>query len=520
MWYQRSVVLGASEPRVRIFVDNPLFNVPFVRGKLTAIVVVAKYLWLLVWPLRLSCDYSYNQIPIASGTLYDWIAWIVVAAVILGVASAFKWSHVAFFCAGFALLTFVPVSNLLFLTGTIMAERFLYLPAIGFAGCLVLTTYWIGGRIHSRAFAPIALFLVIIGFGVRTWERNFDWHDDLALWTSAMRVAPGSFKVYADLAYALNASDPNHLMIDQVIADEERSLAILDPLPNPFNIAYVYDNAGHEYDTKGQFLLHQEPNGSMTVTPESLRAYQRATEILLRGVAVDRALYESHRKAELARGMAASEIVAVGRPTLYFALAIAYLQQGKNQDAYEAAAYSRLLSPQYADAYVAMGAALFSQNRKEDAAINWFEGLLITGDQKFLPLLQHAYNCGPDTKGCPFIQTGDGLSLNTSSPIVHNDICKASSDLTKILIQGHEQALADETKNKALVNFGCSLIELQSPGPPCSSRTGERGILNFHSNTFPQLPANYLLLGTIIVLINIHQPRYPKPQTWTFRSKQ
>ena len=102
---------------------------------------MAKYLWLLVWPLKLSCDYSYNQIPIASGTPHDWIAWIVVVAVIFASASMFKRSHAAFFFAGFALVSFIPVSNLLFLTGTIMAERFLYVPSIGFAGCFVLIIY-------------------------------------------------------------------------------------------------------------------------------------------------------------------------------------------------------------------------------------------------------------------------------------------------------------------------------------------------------------------------------------------
>jgi hypothetical protein len=38
-----------------------------------------------------------------------------------------------------------------------------------------------------------------------------------------------------------------------------------------------------------------------------------------------------------------------------------------------------------------------------------------------------------------------------------------------------------------------------------------------NSNTFPQFPANYLVLGTIVFLTTIHHPRYLEPQTWTIR---
>src|ERR1035437_10719901 len=42
-------------------------------------------------------------------------------------------NRLALYLAGAAVLVFLPTSNLLFPIGTIMAERFLYLPAIAFA---------------------------------------------------------------------------------------------------------------------------------------------------------------------------------------------------------------------------------------------------------------------------------------------------------------------------------------------------------------------------------------------------
>jgi len=76
MLWQRSAVLAASLPAEFPFVDNPITGADFWTGRLTAIKVLARYLWLTICPLKLSADYSYAEIPLAHGSLEDWIAWI------------------------------------------------------------------------------------------------------------------------------------------------------------------------------------------------------------------------------------------------------------------------------------------------------------------------------------------------------------------------------------------------------------------------------------------------------------
>ena len=49
------------------FGDNPLMSAGFWTARLTAIKVIGKYLWLFVWPARLSADYSYNAVPLLAG---------------------------------------------------------------------------------------------------------------------------------------------------------------------------------------------------------------------------------------------------------------------------------------------------------------------------------------------------------------------------------------------------------------------------------------------------------------------
>ena len=456
MWYQRSVVLAASGPPVFHFVDNPLLGASFIRGRLTAIAVIGKYLWLLVWPLKLSYDYSYNQIPIVTGNASDWMAWIVVLGVLIVAAAMYKRSRLACFFIGFAFICFVPVSNLLFFTGTIMAERFLYLPAIGFAGCLVLVADWIGRRTELRKFALVALCLITGALGVRTWERNFDWRTDLALYSAGARSAPNSFKIHDNVAVWMTQADPSASNLDRVIAEEEKSLAILDSVPNSLSIQYVHVNAGARYVEKGDSLLRPGANGQSPLTPESTAAYKRGLQILLRGAAIDKALNERHRIAEIGRGKIDSQIPPIGIPSLYYYLAVTHLRLGDSQQAYDAATYARLLSPDYSDAYRVMGDSLLLANRNEDAAIALMQGLLITGDRKLFPLVQNIYKNGLDAKGCAFAQTPRGPTFNTACEIVRTDLCKASAELIRVLRQVQEPDVADKIKQRALTTTGCS----------------------------------------------------------------
>ena len=103
-----------------------------------------------------------------------------------------------FFGIALALLTFVPVANILFQTGTIMAERFLYLPSVGFAACVVMMLLFaIGERTKVRLLAPVALAAIVVALGIRTWERNIDWKNDLTLANARQCVtSPDSFKTH------------------------------------------------------------------------------------------------------------------------------------------------------------------------------------------------------------------------------------------------------------------------------------------------------------------------------------
>ena len=188
------------------FGDNPLTGAAFWTARITAVKVIGKFLWLFLWPARLSADYSFNAVPIFAWRP-DWEdakAAIALAVCLCALALAIRWRRARkplFFFIGFFFLALLPVSNLVILIGSIMAERFMYLPSVGLAGCVVAGIGMLSpGR---RKLAWVAAAAVCLAFVARTYARNLDWHDGLSLWSSAVEVAPDDAKAHNNLGYAL-----------------------------------------------------------------------------------------------------------------------------------------------------------------------------------------------------------------------------------------------------------------------------------------------------------------------------
>ena len=461
MLIQRARVLAASPPAQFSFVDNPLQGASFFKARMTAIAVCAKYLWLLVWPAKLSADYSYSQIPIVSGSLHDWIAWLAVAAVFVAVAMQSRANRLYFFFGMFALLTFAPVANILFFTGTIMAERFLYLPAVGFAACAVMLLYAVGERTKVRLLAPIALGVIVVALGIRTWERNVDWNDDVTLASASVQTSPNSFKSHWALALAMVAEDPTHTNIAQVIEQSDQSLAILDSLPDPQNISIVYATAGDDYRIKGDALVQRGVGGRAAVTPESTAAYRKSLEILTRAATIDRVNDEIYRQRKRARGTPEDQIAPAGVPIVYSNLATTQLRLGNYKEAYNAAVYARMLNPDIVDSYLQMAQALAPQDRKDEAALALVEGVLVSGSQNLLTPLGVLYKYGVDPQGCGLKQGAGGALLNNQCAAVHKEICEGSAELIRLYKQSLRTDAAASVRTRAVEQFSCAVDELE-----------------------------------------------------------
>jgi tetratricopeptide (TPR) repeat protein len=187
--------------------NNTLYAAPdFISKYATAFYILLRYVGLLLFPHPLSCDYNFAQIKIQSfsdpGAILGAIVYLA-----MGIYSVYylKKKTIISFGILFYLITLAPVSNIFFLGGSSMAERFMYIPSFGF--CLILAHLLI--RVTKsekialryadlpRFFSTYStLFLVLIGitalYSIKTISRNKDWKDTLTIFSRDIHVSPNS----------------------------------------------------------------------------------------------------------------------------------------------------------------------------------------------------------------------------------------------------------------------------------------------------------------------------------------
>ena len=201
------------------FLDNPLAHLPASLRILNALRISWKYLGLHVFPVTLSCDYSYNAIPIYASWRYGAAA---AVATFLGLGLllwAFRAGKREWVLAGAIYVCgFAATANLLTPTGTILGERLAYLPSAGF--CLLVALIWIQLANRQSKVAGVVLVVLVLVFAGRTVARNRDWHDNFTLFLSAVRAVPGSAKSHSNLGL-------EYYTLDQVdAADKELQTAL------------------------------------------------------------------------------------------------------------------------------------------------------------------------------------------------------------------------------------------------------------------------------------------------------
>lgn len=182
--------------------ENPLVSLHTFARVGNACAVLLRGLGRIIFPLYLSADESAWQLPLlqAASPLF-WLSLLAVAALLVAGIALFRKRPASGFGLLLFLLAILPTTNFLFVIGTIMAERLLYLPSAGIA--LVLADFFVGRaesfwRLRWRAAALAALMVFFIG---RTIVRNTVWQSDEALFSNLIATSPGSAKAHYNFAY-------------------------------------------------------------------------------------------------------------------------------------------------------------------------------------------------------------------------------------------------------------------------------------------------------------------------------
>lgn len=222
--------------------------IPFDMGEKLATIVytLGKYIQLLIVPHPLTHDYYPRHIGIMS--FGDPSVFVSIAIYIgLGVLILRGWQKrdIVSFSLAFFLITLSIVSNLVFPVGTNMAERFMFMPSIGF--CLVLAVLLSRLLKDKAVWVSVAIALL---FSVKTFTRNFDWKDNYTIFTTDVKISENSAKLQCSaggtiIESAANEPDANRkkARMNEAVQHLRKALEIHPQYKNPYLLlgnAYIY----------------------------------------------------------------------------------------------------------------------------------------------------------------------------------------------------------------------------------------------------------------------------------------
>ncbi|MFQ5900053.1 MAG: tetratricopeptide repeat protein [Thermodesulfobacteriota bacterium] len=320
---------------------------------------IAYYIKLLVLPINLSADYLTFPVSLSM----DWQVLLSISILLAMLAAAvisYRYSRIVTFSILWFFITILPVSNIIPLRIAI-AERFLYLPSIGF--CLLLavglTRVWkvrpLFGKVAAAVFVVITLFY---SFG--TIDRNRVWKDEYSFWSDLVERFPDNARAHHNLGAAylgkglLNESlkayqeairlAPDYQEAHYHAGDIYRRMGRLEDAVNEYRTALLIDPAYVDVYKGLGLVFYQKGEYD-----EAISSYKRALEIESDNVDVHYNLANVYRRKGLTdKAMYEYEEVLKFDDSYYGAysnIGVLYAIQGRYDEAVKKFKVALVLSP-------------------------------------------------------------------------------------------------------------------------------------------------------------------------------
>jgi len=229
--YALTFLGGLSYSYYKVFIKSPSLQSGYYgESPYTTLLTVGRilmhYIHLLIFPVNLNADYTFNAFPLSSSFfefstfsaffLLGIIAYLAVRLLIVSKLMAFGvfW----FF------ITLLPVCHI-FPHHELLAEHYLYLPSVGFVLVVTMLCDRYMGEKKYFLFVSACFLVVMLLFSVRIVDRNRDWRDRVTLYEKTVKTAPQSARAHNNLceAYASRGR------VDEAIAECRRALSIQFP---------------------------------------------------------------------------------------------------------------------------------------------------------------------------------------------------------------------------------------------------------------------------------------------------
>ncbi len=371
---------------------------------MTSARILVHYLKLLLFPVTLNADYSFDAFPVSRslGDPRGLFALALLGAVGWGIfrlLSSVRW---AAFGGLWFFIALLPVSQII-PHHEMMAEHYLYLPSAGFflaAGVLLERALVQPSR---QAATVVAFTLVVALLGIRTVVRNRDWRDSQTLWTKTIQTAPGSARAHinvGELALRQGRSmqafrefqeairiQPNdainrdnlgvvllrHGLLDEAEQQFREAIRIVPWYPNPHvNLGLIHLNRGQLDEAEREF---RNALSAKKTKKKITRAYRGAITDNL-GIV----LALKGRRQEAEQAFLEAVRLAPGSADARANLGKAYLERGMVREAIVQLSEAVRLRASNARFHYMLGQAYYQQGEKEFAAMALAKALSLKAD--------------------------------------------------------------------------------------------------------------------------------------------
>jgi tetratricopeptide (TPR) repeat protein len=280
----------------KVLIKSPSNKIGFYGGELyiqllTLAKILVYYIKLLLYPVTLIADYSFNSFPLSTSFFEPatLVSILLLCLIALVTARLLFTDAVMAFAVIWFFVTLLPVCHL-FPHHELLAEHYLYLPSFGFV--LLVSLLLVRAAANPRWKYPVYTFLalIIVLFSLRTFDRNYDWKNSFTLWSKTVETVPSCVRainnlgieyynrkdyqtaksLYQKAIQLQPAYEKAYYNLGNIYKEEkdyERALAMYEKTAelNPTNNKN-FNNLGNAYAIQKKF-------------PEAIKAYRRALEI-------------------------------------------------------------------------------------------------------------------------------------------------------------------------------------------------------------------------------------------------
>ncbi|RKY41995.1 MAG: hypothetical protein DRP85_04320 [Candidatus Makaraimicrobium thalassicum] len=390
-----------------------IFNHDIWSRLMTSVYVFARYLKLLIFPLDLTSEYVIDL----SGSIFEPLvlsSLFILAGVLVLILYGFRDFRLLSFSGLWFFISLMPASNLIPLHH-VMAERYLYLPSIGFCLFLAAAGVKLSHFLNKRNFKPAnkilgaMAVLVLCLYSFRTITQNKMWSSEKAFWTTIInKPGPHTARSYTNLGIVWLEEG----RLERAIKNFDQALKV-----NPSYIQ-AYNNLGLVYYKRADYGMAIEnyrkilDRGAYLTDFDFIKVYSNLGVTYLMKNMPDKAI-EYYRKAlELNPYLA----------EVYFNMGRAYLAKDMTGKAVEYYRKSLELNPDLVKPYYALGMVFLEKGLYEKAIEQFERSVRLSSD--FAPgyygLSLGYYHLRDHIMARKYLNECERLGLDVPEGFIHN----------------------------------------------------------------------------------------------------